>query len=124
MYKVEIKPLMYRVVVRIKEDEKTVVSCEAHNIFFFFDGRIELKLGAGFEVLRNLTRGPGFLFFIMAFSDVHKREQYSELPCTCQLPITSILLLLFQLSLTHNYFLLLFLLEYLQQILNIICFHP
>lgn len=53
---------------------------------------------------------PGFLFFIMAFSNVHKREQYSEFSCTHQpaSAITSFLLLLFHLSLTHYSFVVVF----------------
>lgn len=53
-------------------------------------------------------------------------EQYSEIPHTHQpaSTVTRVSLLLFCLSLTQSYFLFLILLEYLQQILDIIYFPP
>lgn len=124
MYKIGIKPLIYRIIVRIKENKK-IVSSEAYGIFFF-KGKIEQKLRTGFEVMSSLTWRSWIFIFIMGFSEVHKKEQYSECPYTHQLTstISSKMLLLFHQSLIHSYYLSLFLLEYLQQILDIMCFCP
>ena len=104
MYKIGIKPLIYRIILRIKDDKK-IVSSEAYGFFFFFWREDWAEIKDKLWSNKQFDSDPGFLFFIMAFSEVHKKEQYSEYPYTHQLAstVSSKMLLLFQLSLIHSY---------------------